>query len=244
MNLEEAVEVRRSRRTYDPTPIDPASLEKLEQLIAQYSKEAGLRIELVLNNGDAFGGLLKSRGLFSGVRHYIGLIKTEGDPFSVEKLGYYGQLLMLNATAMGLGSCWVGGSFDRSSCPFTLLAEETIACVIVIGNAVEGFSIKEKLIQNIIHRKSKDFEEMYVSDCDVPAWFIAGMKAVQKAPSAINRQPVLFSYKSGKAGAGIEGTLDDGFYIDLGIAKCNFMIGAGGGTWAWGNHAEFSYKQK
>ena len=240
MSLEEAIEIRRSRRKYHPTPLNNEAVDELQQQIARYVKEAGIRMELVLDNGDAFSGLRRSYGMFSGVRHYIGLISKEKDPLSVEKLAYYGQYLVLKATALGLGSCWVSGSFDRSACPFSLAAGETIACVIVVGNAAEDLSTREKLIHNLVHRKTKSIEEMYVSDCDAPEWFIQGMKAVQKAPSAANRQPVKFSFANGKVSAWIEDDTDDSMRIDFGIAKCHFEMGAGGGTWGWGNHAEFT----
>ncbi|MCL1799045.1 MAG: hypothetical protein FWG23_04835 [Eggerthellaceae bacterium] len=239
MNLVEAIEVRRSRRAYLPVPLDPGVVEKLRQLIALYSQGIEGRIELVLDNGSAFEGLRKSYGMFSGVRHYIGLIGNKNNLSSSEQLGYYGQLLMLDATAEGLGSCWVSGSFDRKSCPFSLSEEESIISTVVVGKAVEHDSRKERLIRSLVHRKTKTAEEMFVADPPVPDWFLCGMKAVQKAPSAANRQPVTFSYQEGKTTAWVENLTDATLAVDLGIAKCNFEIGAGGGTWGWGNHAEF-----
>ena len=81
---------------------------------------------------------------------------------------------------------------------------------------------------------------MYVSNGTVPDWFITGMNAVQKAPSAINRQPVMFSYKDGTVTATVDDITKEGFAFDLGIAKLHFEIGAGGGTWDFGNGAEFN----
>ena len=80
---------------------------------------------------------------------------------------------------------------------------------------------------------------MYKSGETVPDWFITGMEAVQKAPSAINRQPVLFTYKDEIVTAAIDDITKEGFAFDLGIAKLHFEIGAGGGTWDFGNSAEF-----
>ena len=80
---------------------------------------------------------------------------------------------------------------------------------------------------------------MYSSDGPVPDWFLAGMEAVQKAPSAVNRQPVMFSYQEGIVTASVKDIEGDGFAFDLGIAKLHFEIGVGGGTWEFGNGAEF-----
>jgi nitroreductase len=239
VNLTQAIEERRSRRKYSNTPIDFTIVSKLKRLINEYSKQAGLRIELVLNNGKAFNGFRKSYGMFSGVNDYIGLIADKSDKTAAERLGYYGELLTLHAVSMGLGTCWVGGTFSRSDTPFTLADGEALICVIVIGNADKNDSFKEKLIRNLTHRKSKTAQEMFVSDCPAPDWFMRGMDAVQKAPSAINRQPVMFSYSGGNASAPVRDISDNSMVLDFGIAKLHFEIGAGGGEWDWGNNAAF-----
>ena len=239
MDLKEAIEARHSRRSYLPTALDPAVVEQLQHLITQYSQEANLRMELVLDNGAAFAGLLKSYGMFTGVRHYIGLIYDKDDTATAERLGYYGELLVLNAVALGLGTCWVGGSFSRASCPFELTGNQNIISTITLGNTEPDESAKERLIYNMVHRNSKSMREMYASDEEVPEWFLSGMHAVHRAPSAANRQPVHFEFKEGQASAHIEDLIVYYNALDLGIAKCHFEIGAGGGSWDWGNHAVF-----
>ena len=114
-----------------------------------------------------------------------------------------------------------------------------IVCAITIGNVKQKLSTKEKLIHSLTHRKTKTVEQMYTSDSPVPDWFLSGMAAVQKAPSAVNRQPVTFSYKDGTVTASVENIDGEGFAFDLGIAKLHFEIGAGGGAWEFGNGAGF-----
>lgn len=243
MTLCEAIDLRRSRRKYLATPLDSEIAERLQALANEYAQKANIRIEFVFNDGSAFNGLRKSYGMFSGVRNYAGLIANKGDFASIERLGYYGELLTLHAVSMGLGTCWVGGSFDRKMCPFVLSGDEMIACAIAMGNVPEQDSLKEKLIISVIHRKTKAIEQMYISDIPVPMpdWFMSGMRAVQKAPSAVNRQPVLFSYEDGKVTAGVKDFSDILSVLDLGIAKAHFELGAGRGTWDFGNNAEFVY---
>lgn len=248
MTLLEAIERRRSRRKYKTTPIEPTTLSRLRELIEGYSKVDGVDMRLVTNNGSAFAGLRKSYGMLAGVQNYIGLIDQVADPqnqsgyrasVNTEKMGYYGELVVLHAVILGLGTCWVGGSFDRRSCPFELASNETVVCTIVIGNAPEEMNTREKLIRSMTHRKTKTVEMMYESDGPVPDWFINGMQAVQKAPSAVNRQPVLFSYRCGNVTASVPNPSDIGSAFDLGIAKLHFEVGAGGGAWTFGNGAAF-----
>jgi len=244
MNLIEAIEARRSRRKYLGTPIDSGAVSTLRELAAEYSAAGNARMELVLNDGEAFRGFRKSYGMFSGVNDYAGLIAGKGDAVAAERLGYYGELLILRATAMGLGTCWVG--MGRSDLPFSLSENEKLVCTIILGNAAEKDSFKERLIRGVAHRKTKSAREMFAGDSPPPDWFMRGMKAVEKAPSAMNRQPVMFSWKDGKASAAVDvpakpsGVLDASLlHVDFGIAKLHFEIGAGGGKWKWGNGGGF-----
>ena len=239
MTLLEAIDLRRSRRKYLPDPINKQAKEKLQALAQEYSVSSGARIELVFDNGEAFDGLRKTYGLLAGVRNYAGLIAPKGDREAAERLGYYGELLMLHAVAMGLGTCWVGGSFDRAGCPFQLTGCEEIVCTITLGVTNEKNSLRESFFYAATHRKTKTFEQMMDVDAPAPDWFLAGMRAVERAPSAVNRQPVVFSWKDGIVTAGVGGT-GASMMLDLGIAKLHFELGAGRGRWNWGNNAAFA----
>jgi len=237
--LEDAIEIRKSRRKYIPIPLKSTDSDSLSSLISELNTTGSINMRLVLDDGDAFNGFRKSYGMLSGVKSYVALIGKKDDYLNQEKLGYYGEWLILHATALGLGTCWVGGTFDRNSCTVELGVDESIVCAITVGNVEENLSGKERFIHRLIHRKSKTIDQMYVSDGTVPDWFISGMEAVQMAPSSINRQPVLFTYKDGTVTAAVDDITKEGFTFDLGIAKLHFEIGAGGGTWDFGNSAEF-----
>lgn len=239
-DLQNAVNVRRSRRKYLPTPLDGAAAEHLQALIEELNNKENIKMRLVLDNGDAFNGLRKSYGMFSGVRNYVALIGNKDDRIGLEKLGYFGEQMVLCATALGLGTCWVGGTFDRSSCSVELAAGEYLVCTITVGNVPSAASTKEKFLHNLIHRKSKTIEEMVCYEGPLPSWFMDGMKAVQKAPSAAHRQPVRFTYKDDVVTAAVEDIASEYVAIDLGIAKLHFALGAGDGKWAFGNGAEYS----
>jgi hypothetical protein len=232
----EAIDHRRSRRLYLQTPIAPEKLVVLKQLIERFNKESDLSIRFVEDGSAAFGSLRKSYGLFSGVKSLLAMIGKKKDVDLKEKMGYYGELLVLEATGMGLGTCWVGGTFDRESAIVELAEGEMLACVIPVGN-VEDLSFKEKMVHQMVARKSKAIGEMLVSDVKMPEWLTGGMIAVQKAPSAVNNQPVRFEYKSGALTATV---VDDGKFnlIDFGIAKAHFEL-ATGGRFERGNPAGF-----
>jgi nitroreductase len=232
MNYVEAISVRHSRRTYVGEPVDDKRLNKLQQLADRYNREANLNIQLVGDGRKAFDGLSKSYGLFKNVRSLIVLVGNKTDAHLQEKLGYYGELLLLEATTLGLSTCWVGGTFDRSSTIVPLRDDESLECVITMGD-VAGETLKEKLIHSLVARKSKPLHEFYTSDVDLPLWIIEGLKAVQKAPSAVNKQPVKFEYTNNELTAFV-GPVTRFELFDLGIAKAHFAL-ATGCSFEWGS---------
>lgn len=238
MDLKQAIEQRISRRSYLQTPIKKTTAESLQTLCEHTNEQLGLRVTLVQNNGAAFAGLRRSYGMFSGVENYFAMIGKTADPNRNEKLGYCGERLVLAATVLGLGTCWVGGTYDRKSCPVAIQPDEMLECVIAVGNVFEEQSTKERLIYKLAHRTGKTPENLYQADAPVPDWFSMGMKAVGRAPSALCRRPTVFSYRKGQVRARVP-HYESHEGIDLGIAKLHFEIGAGGGDWEWGNNGPF-----
>lgn len=236
MNDLAAIEQRKSRRSYLGTPIEQGKLTIMQSLIEKYNKEANLSMRIVKDGSAAFNGFQKSYGIFTGIKTLIALIGKKDDIHLKEKIGYYGEHLVLAATKLNLGTCWVGGTFDHESNIFTTLQDELFVMVITIGNVAKE-TLKEKLVHYIGARKTKALNEFYIADCPAPQWFINGIEAVQKAPSAMNRQPVKFEYKAGEIRALVEESYRFDL-IDLGIAKAHFSI-ATGGRFELGNHGKY-----
>lgn len=230
MDLTEAILMRTSRRTYLETPISKEAADKLNEQIDEVNRQGDLSLKLIMNEPTAFGKLSKSYGMFKGVRNYILLIGKNGED-SKERLGYYGEKMVLLATQLGLGTCWVGGTFDRSIGDLYIQLGEYFSGVVTIGNVEPDKSWKERLISRVTHRKTKGINEMMKAEDEVPEWFLEGMRAVQKAPSAVNAQPVMFTYQKGIVSAHVSSRKYGYEKVDLGIAKLHFEIGAGGGSW-------------
>lgn len=239
MTLLEAIEKRTSRRSYLDTPIEPEKLTKIKESIDKYNAASGMSIQFIEDGSEAFRGFGKSYGMFSGVRSIIALAGKTSDPDLYEKAGYYGELLVLEATALGLGTCFVGGTYGRKNCPCDLKEDETLTCVITIGNVEDTPGFKEKMIYRMTQLGGTITpEKVYEADGEVPSWFLDGVRAVMLAPSAVNRHPVRVAYKSGKVFAYVDNTKGANL-IDLGIAKANFEIAAGG-RFEFGNRGVFT----
>ena len=231
-----AIKMRHSRRSFQDKMI-PADM--LVSAIDQINETAGLHIQLLLNNPEAFDSLKKSYGMFRGVRHLIALVGSSDDPYLYEKLGYYGEMLVLRATASNLATCWVGGTYSKNDCRCQLLPHEERVAVIAVGYGEETISMKEKVITSVIHRRHKTYAQCTKLEGTPPEWFKYGVEAALLAPSALNAQPVIFTWKASTAYASIpeKRKIEQ---VDLGIAKYHFELGAGCGEFGWGNHAGFT----
>ncbi|MEA4923457.1 MAG: nitroreductase family protein [Eubacteriaceae bacterium] len=239
MGLKQAIMSRCSRRSYTGNPLEEEDMVTLFGAIEECNRAGGLNIQMITEEKGAFSGMKGS--LFVGVRNYFVLAGREDDPDLDEKLGYYGESLVLLATQLGLGTCWVGSTYDEEQVKCSLEEGETVRCLIALGNVKEKETAREKAIAKAIKRKTKEIKDMLVAEEQPENWVVNGMRCVVRAPSARNRQPVTFFYSDQAVAARVkeEGSFE---LFDLGIAKLHFEIGAGRGRWEFGNGGIFEYE--
>lgn len=229
-----AIENRVSRRTFENRPIDGKKIQVIIELINQFNALSGLKMEFIEDGSRGFQNLKKSYGLFSNVRSIVLMKGEKEDEHLREKIGYYGEALILDMTDLNLGTCWVGGTFDKEE--FKVVDDEELVCVIAVGEVVKA-SLKEKMVRSAARIKSVKMAERIESDQPLPTWVEAGMNAVCLAPSAKNTQKAKFKFKDNLLTASI---IDDYMFdlVDLGIAKKHFEIEAKG-SFDFGNGAAF-----
>lgn len=220
MTTMEAMRARHSVRSYTDKSIPADVADILEAEIAACNRAGDLHIQLVKDEMQAFSGFMARYGKFSGVKNYLALVGKKG-PDLEEKCGYYGERLVLLAQSLGLNSCWVAMSYDKSKAACKLDAGEKLCIVVSLGyGATQG-----------VPHKSKAAEEVMSAKGEVPAWFRAGVEAALLAPTAMNQQKFKFALEDGAVAA----SAGMGFYskIDLGIAKYHFEVGAGRENFRW-----------
>lgn len=238
--MREAIKNRISRRTFEKVHIDIQKRTTIITWINNINKLSGLTLQYIDDGSEAFKSMKKSYGMFKNVRSVILMKGLKTDINLKEKIGYYGEELILDITDLGLGTCWVAGTFDESV--FNIEnEEEKLICVVPVG-VIKSTTIKEKAVRSIIHRKVKGIEERVISDCDLPQWAMKGMEAVLLAPSAINTQKAKFIFKDNQMRAEIINDYKCDM-IDLGIAKKHFEIEAGG-IFELGNGGQFNHITK
>ena len=226
MTLQEAITARHSVRKYIDKEIPADIVTALQDKIAEYNKVGNLNIQLVLNETRAFTGML-SYGSFSGVRNYFVMVGKKGADLD-ERVGYYGEQLVLLAQTLGLNTCWVGLSYRKVPEAYNVGKDEKLACMIALGyGETQGVSHKIKTVEQVSN----------ASDI-TPSWFKKGVEAALLAPTAVNQQKFSFKYV-GMSNNRHQVRAKKGFsmigytQIDLGIAKYHFEIGAGKDNFEW-----------
>ncbi len=227
MTLLEAIEQRRSVRRYIDRPLEADAVAQLEAKIREVNEQGNLHIQLVTNEPKAFKGKM-AYGVFSGVSNYFVMVGPKGNSLA-ERIGYYGEQLVLLAQTLGLNTCWVGLTYNKVSEAFTVGEGEKLCCVIALGYGNEG--------GRDLRRKS--VEQLSNADTTSPEWFRKGVEAARLAPTAVNQQRFYFEYL-GLDGEGrhvVKGSkrfsLLSYTETDLGIVKYHFEIGAGADNFVW-----------
>ena len=251
MTIAEVLKSRHSTRSYSTREISDDIIKKIKAEITLINTvEAGMHFSLVEDSPDAFEGFGKSYGMFSGVRNYIAAVVELSYPDTYERAGFFGEQLVIKATELGLGTCFVGGTFDSASVPVQLRAGWKILFVITIGYPAEkSQTLISGLAMKMIHRhnrKPADFFEKvdmgYEKAISLYPYLEDGLEALACAPSTLNHQPVRI-YVEQVADetllcAKVDKPDNTDNLIDLGIGKYNFAL-ATGGVWNWGNGGSF-----
>ncbi len=176
----------------------------------------------------AFSGLI-CYGTFSGVTNYLVMAGKKGDDLD-EKVGYYGEQLVLLAQTLGLNTCWAGVSYSKIPGTYVLEDDEKIALYIALGyGQTQGKAHKVKPAKEISN----------ASDL-TPKWFNRGVEAALLAPTAVNQQKFYIEFLGFRDYSRVPKVTARPLFsmvgyskIDLGIVKYHFELGAGKENFEW-----------
>ena len=227
MTIQEAIEARHSVRAYKDQPLSEEIVKVLEDEIVKLNHEGQLHIQLICNEPKAFQGTMAKYGKFRNANNYIVMAGKKADDLD-ERIGYYGEHIVLLAQTLGLNTCWVGLSYSKVPGTYVLDEGEKIACYIAIGyGETQGSGHKIKTVEQVSN--ANDI---------TPSWFKKGIEAALLAPTAVNQQKFSFEYV-GMSNNRHQVRAKKGFsmigytQMDLGIAKYHFEVGAGKVNFEW-----------
>ncbi len=249
----EIIKQRYSCRAYARAPIVPEQAEQLSQCAAAVT--AGplgtpLRFTLVAAAaGDSRA--LRGLGTYGLIKNPAGFIIGAAGPGerNLEDFGYGMEAIILHATSLGLGTCWLGGNFTKSSFAKRIGAAEAevVPAVAAVGYAAENNRARDRLRRMARSDTRLPWAALfYQAGCDTPldaltaGPYATPLEMLRLAPSASNRQPwrviqdgsAHHFYLQRTPGYG-RGTLPftllglaDLQRVDIGIAMCHFELTA------------------
>jgi len=226
---------RRSRRQFELRPLDPGLLAKMKKVCNEFHPFPEARAVLVTQGPDrVFKGVLGSYGKIKGAPAFIAFVGDMGHPFVQEKIGYFGEGILLEATALNLGTCWVGGMFrpEVVRSLIELHKNEKVLAVTPLGYARGNLSLQEKIMVGIArshHRKPFSELSTGLDETRWPAWIKTALEAARLAPSAVNRQPWRFNVQERSITVSVDDPKDT-YHIskrlDCGIAMLHIEVSA------------------
>ena len=215
MTIMEAIDARHSVRAYKDMPIPQEIRDQLDAFVKTCNEESGLNITISYDDPAGFDSRLAHYGSFSNVRNYIILKGSKCADFDFV-CGYCGEKIVLCAQQLGLNTCWTALTFNKKKVKELVPAGEALCMVIALGyGEKQGNAHKSKSMFDVIDVKG-----------GMPEWFVAGVEAALKAPTAMNQQKFCFMLENEEPSVKTRGI---GTYmkVDLGIVAYHFEAATG-----------------
>jgi nitroreductase len=249
------LEVMRGRfscRSYLKTPIEGPIRTRLEAFLSGLGPGpfgSPTRFGLLAASEDDEQAL-KGLGTYGMIRNPQGFIVGAMGPGAknLEDFGYLMERAVLVAVGLGLGTCWLGGSFRKSRFSGTVgvAGDETVPAVVALGYSADadrsggwaGRAVKRsaRLAPEAMFFSDGFDQALPEGDAGVLA---SALEAVRWAPSASNKQPWcivragrrwhFYLRRTKGYGRGVSRLffpVEDLQRADLGIAMCHFDLAA------------------
>ena len=209
---ERLIRERQSQRTYEKGIIDPATRKTFENAIAEAEQlpfGAPARVSLIAAFEEDQHAL-KSLGTYGIIQNpaafLIGVCPSTET--GLVSLGFLLEQLVLTCTDLGLGACWLGGSFRRSrfQTQISLDPGEIMPIVISIGFTAGKRNLLERMMRKTVgSEKRLPWEKLFFDQTfdrvltpEKAAHFQMPLEMVRLAPSASNKQPWRIVAESGR----------------------------------------------
>ena len=229
----DAIFLRHSHRKYSGGFPNDDLISRIERVCDEFRPFHGARAVLVKDSGkDVFKGAISE--FFYKVTetpYYIVFIGDMGIDNVQAITGYLGEGIILEATALGLNTCWVGGFFRKEGVlkQIDLQNDEQVLAITPIGYSKDE---ADRVGASSKQYRRKSIENLVLSgDISSNEWIGTALDAVRIAPSAGNRQPwrfnirddsIIVSANSKREGFRISRMLDCDIamlHIELGVRK-------------------------
>lgn len=245
-SISDIIKIRTSVRTYKSEPITKETEEKIKNFYTNLKGpfNAKVRFELISSNEMSQDSNVKlgTYGVIKGTSIFIATAVEKADK-NMEELGYELEMLILYCTSLGIGTCWLGGTFKKGEFAkaIDLKEDELLPIVTPVGYASESRSVVDSLFRLVSGSKNrKSWSELFYHGSfdkslskEEAGEYSTALEMVRLAPSASNKQPWriikdnygfhFYLHRAKGYGAALGYDIQK---IDMGIAMCHFELTA------------------
>ena len=230
--ITEIITLRHSVRNYSNVPLSKNIIEKIKKYINTVENpfNKNIRINLIENRQSNNESKLGTYGVIKGANYFL-TAACENDDLSLISLGYTLEKVILYCTSLGLGTVWLGGTFNKSDFAKAINLGEKEILPIVAPVGYEGG--KKSLIATLFGsntNKRKNYSEIFFNgNFNTPLdpsdfyKYNQSLEMLRLAPSALNKQPWRVLKDNNNLHFYLA-TTKGLTKIDLGIALCHFHL--------------------
>ena len=246
-NVQKAIETRKSIRTFQKEPLNPVDIDKIsgylnspDNLVGPFGNQ--FEFELLIESEEREKDQIGTYGFIKNPQGYIlgtSIIETK----SLFDYAYVLENIVLYLTTIDVGTCWLGGRFQKQEAMSQLSFKENeiIPAITPIGYPQEKQRLKERMIRSVLQaRKRKPEEQLFFYEAfgqplgNRAEEFRQALHYVRIGPSAQNKQPwqLVFSSDQTQVHFYVSNPLaDHPLYmcepqnLDIGIAYKHFEVG-------------------
>lgn len=250
----EIIRKRISTRSYQTRSLSQADQRSLQKALSKLKRGplgGSARFKLVAANDQdrsALKGMI-TYGLIKDPQAFI-LGASESSPFDLEDFGYLMEQAILEATELGLGTCWLGGSFNhgRFAEKMELQAGEFLPAATAVGYIPEDWHWRNVILRQVVGAtKRLAWEKIFFEGGfekpltqDKAGVYAEALEMLRLGPSASNKQPwrvvqngKLYHFYlartpgyNTRSGLASRMVVSDLQRADIGIAMCHFELSA------------------
>ena len=228
MDIIQAMKERRSVRSFNSKPLSPSQVAELNKAIEDSYTLFGGNVTIRLKSFDIKGDFKPSTyGVIKGAYDFFLMAIGEGEDSDMTA-GFQFEQIVLKAWQMGLGTCWIAGTYKGSQFDEREIwpQGETLKIICPVGVAEKPRLMEKMMRLSIGANNRKPFSSLFFNeDFSKPlspdSKFGESLEMLRLAPSSTNSQPwrvlvkdnkVMFYYKP-KYPITV---------IDMGIGICHF----------------------
>ncbi len=254
----EIIKERSSRRSYTPQPVEAEKLQALGDFFLALKGPFGAEARFLILDTTGWGegkiNALGTYGTIQGARLFLAGIIRRGE-HDMEDFGHQFEKIILRATDLGLGTCWIGGIFNRTrfADKAGIREDEVLPAVSPLGYATQKRSVADSIVRwSAGSRNRRPWCQLFFHG-SFEVTLLPGeaeryadpLEMLRLGPSASNRQPWRVVKESGRdifhfylrRSRGYDRLIKavDLQRIDIGIAMSHFELTARelglGGQW-------------